>query len=142
MSYQWSPEFWQTWLEQAPVLCVDVVVKQDDKVALVKRATVPFQGYWHLPGSVVRKNETLKMVISRVMANEVGLTDYKLEKMIGIFDDPQRDPRGHFITVAFLVQVTGFISATNPQGEEVRLFKNLPAELGFDAEKIFEASKK
>jgi 8-oxo-dGTP diphosphatase len=142
MSYQWSPEFWQTWLDQAPVLCVDVVAKQGQKTILIKRSTVPFQGYWHLPGSIVRKNETVMTAVVRVMADEVGLADFKLERMIGIFDDPQRDPRGHFITVAFLVSVTGFTPTTNSQGEEVGLFETLPAKLGFDTEKIVKASKK
>jgi len=140
--YHWSPDFWQQWLANAPILCVDAVIKQQDQVVLVKRATKPFQGSWHLPGGLVRKNETLSDALKRVIATEVGLVDFQVVKQVGIFDEPQRDPRGHFITVAFLVTTQETIPAINQQGEAVALFKTLPAELGFDTKKIWLASKK
>lgn len=143
MSYQWHPEFWRAWLKQAPVLCVDAVIFNDNnEVLLVKRATEPFEGFWHLPGVIIRKGESLALALKRVIALEVGLKKFKVIKQVGIFDDPQRDPRGHFITVAFRVSTSEKVKEFNSQQEEIKFFQQLPTKLGFDAQKIIKQAKK
>ena len=103
MTYHWPSNFWQQWLANAPVLCVDAVLVSKEKVLLSRRRTEPFKGYWHLPGGIVRKDETLEEALKRIVSIEIGLEDISIDKQIGIFDNPKRDPRGHFITVAFLI---------------------------------------
>lgn len=143
MSYQWSSEFWHAWLTQAPVLCVDAVIFNDsNEVLLVKRATEPFKGFWHLPGVIIRKGESLELALKRAIALEVGLKKFKVIEQVGIFDDPQRDPRGHFITVAFRVSTSEKLDKFNSQQEEIKFFKHLPTKLGFDAQQIINQAKK
>ncbi|NCN45010.1 MAG: DNA mismatch repair protein MutT [Candidatus Pacebacteria bacterium CG10_big_fil_rev_8_21_14_0_10_36_11] len=138
----WDSSFWQEWLSKAPVLCVDAVIfNQKNEVLLVKRNTQPSEGLWHLPGGVVRKNELLENTVKRVVATEVGSIDFEIIEMLGVFDDPKRDPRGHFVTCAFRLKTSSEVGPFNSQGEAIKYFNNLPAILGFDAKKIIAKAK-
>lgn len=55
------------------VLCVEGVYVKDGKILLLKRATEPFKGYWHLVGGQVEENETLKHALMREYMEETGL---------------------------------------------------------------------
>ncbi|MBT4123825.1 MAG: NUDIX hydrolase [Candidatus Pacebacteria bacterium] len=136
MTYHWPSNFWQQWLANAPVLCVDAVLVSKEKVLLSRRRTEPFKGYWHLPGGIVRKDETLEEALKRIVSIEIGLEDISIDKQIGIFDNPKRDPRGHFITVAFLISSNKLPKQINSQGEELKFFEKLPVKTGFDVDKI------
>ena len=122
------------------MLCVDVVLTDSDKILLSKRKTEPYKGFWHLPGGVIRKNETLQLALSRVIQTEIGISDFQVTKQLGIFDDPHRDPRGHFITVAFQIITDSSIPEFGPQQEQLAFFKKLPSKLGFDASKIIKSA--
>lgn len=142
-NYHWSPSFWKSWLSQAPILCVDAVIfNKSNEVLLVKRATSPYRGFWHLPGGIVRKGETLEVALKRVIETEVSINKFKIKYQLGIFDKPGRDPRGHFITVAFIVVAEDLINSINSQQEEIAFFKNLPDKIGFDAGEIITQSIK
>lgn len=141
--FPWSIDFWQAWLSQAPILCVDAVIfNNKQEVVLVKRSSQPFQGYWHLPGGIVRKGETLDRALRRVILTEVGIKEFKIIKQLGVFDDPQRDPRGHFITMVFIVGTDEKLVKFNSQNEEIKFFKDLPTKLGFDAGEIVNLARK
>ncbi|MHA1885278.1 MAG: NUDIX domain-containing protein [Promethearchaeota archaeon] len=86
-----------------PLLTVDAVVllKNEKKLVLIRRKFPPFQEELALPGGFVEVGETVESACIRETKEETNL-DIKINKLIGVFSDPGRDPRGHNVTVAFL----------------------------------------
>lgn len=87
-----------------PALTVDVIVLRhegpDIEVLLVKRKQNPFAGRWAFPGGFVDEDEPLEAAAARELEEETGLKRLRLDQL-GAFGDPDRDPRGHTVTVAF-----------------------------------------
>ena len=117
-------------------VAVDCVVLNDGKVLLLKRAHEPFNGYWVLPGGHVERNETVEEAAVREMKEELGI-DVDVEKLIGIFSDPDRDPRG-LVSVAFIVRPRSTNVHLNREASEYQWFPldELPEKIGFDHAKI------
>lgn len=90
-------------------LCVDCVIfgyaKGKLQIALIERKKTPFKGKWALPGGFIEKNETLEEAAFRELQEETGIQDIYLEQF-HVFSDPDRDPRGRVITVAFFALIS------------------------------------
>jgi 8-oxo-dGTP diphosphatase len=102
---------------KTPYLTVDAVLMDKGKTLLVKRKNIPCIGYWALPGGFVNRGETLRKAVAREVLEETGLKAVP-QKIIGIYDDPKRDSRGHLVTVGFLCALRG--GKLKPQFEEVK----------------------
>ena len=50
--------------------CVDLVIFQDKSVLLTKRTRPPYKGYWHLPGSMIHKDESMQDAVKRSAKEE------------------------------------------------------------------------
>jgi 8-oxo-dGTP diphosphatase len=61
-------------------------------VLLVMRSQDPFGGYWSLPGTLVRKNESLEAAADRILSEKIEVKNLYLEQLY-TFGDPGRDPR-------------------------------------------------
>jgi 8-oxo-dGTP diphosphatase len=61
-------------------------------VLLIKRQDDPFSNYWSLPGTLVRKGETLEESAYRILAEKIQVKNLYLEQLY-TFGGPQRDPR-------------------------------------------------
>ncbi|MCU0534700.1 MAG: NUDIX hydrolase [Hydrococcus sp. Prado102] len=61
-------------------------------VLLIKRKDEPFSNYWSLPGTLVRKGETLEQSAYRILAEKIQVKNLYLEQLY-TFGGPQRDPR-------------------------------------------------
>jgi 8-oxo-dGTP diphosphatase len=79
------------------------------QVLLVQRGIPPFEGRWALPGGFIRKHESLEEAARRELEEETGVRDVYLEQLY-TFGDPDRDPRGHIITVAYYALLTGDVT--------------------------------
>ncbi len=120
----------------------DAVIIQNGKLLLVRRNTEPFRGMWALPAGRLEENETFEECCIREVKEETGL-GVKIEKLIGVYSDPKRDPR-KTVTVAFLCTVKeGKETPQKGEIKEVKWFQsnNLPA-LAFDHKKIIECALK
>lgn len=72
-------------------------------VLLVERGLEPFHGMSAMPGGYVQKNETLREGALRELAEEAGIDGSRLHlEQLGAYADPERDPRGRVVTVAYL----------------------------------------
>ncbi len=90
-----------------PALTVDCVVfDADDRLLLIRRAHEPFTDRYALPGGFVEVGETVEAAALRELREETGV-DGRIERLIGVYSDPARDPRGHNVSVAFLVNSAG-----------------------------------
>lgn len=91
-----------------PSLTVDCVVfgldDDDLKVLLIQRGVEPFEGRWALPGGFVKMDESLEGAARRELEEESGLRPGHLEQLY-TFGEPDRDPRGRVITVAYFALV-------------------------------------
>ncbi len=87
---------------------VDIVVftirEGDLQVLLVRRGVPPFQGEDAIPGGFLREGESLEEAAARELYEETGVRDVYLEQLY-TFGDPNRDPRGRVITVAYYALV-------------------------------------
>ncbi len=75
---------------------------------LIKRGEHPFQGCWALPGGFLRRNETMEECAHRETLEETGIAPQSLYP-IGIFSEPDRDPRGWILSGAYLALSNGGI---------------------------------
>jgi 8-oxo-dGTP diphosphatase len=89
---------------KTPLLTVDCVVfDRADRLLLVRRAKPPFKGGYALPGGFVEIGETVEQAALRELHEETGIAG-KIIRLIGVYSDPKRDPRGHSVSCAFLVR--------------------------------------
>lgn len=61
-------------------------------VLLSKRKDKPFEGYWGLPGTLVRQGESLEKAAYRILAEKIQANNLYLEQLY-TFGGPNRDPR-------------------------------------------------
>lgn len=113
----------------------DTVLIEKGKILLIKRGNEPFKDMWALPGGRVENNETTEECAIREMKEETGL-QVKIIKLIGVYSDPKRDPRG-IVSVAYLVKRISGSLKSGDDAKEAKWFElvNLP-KLAFDHEKI------
>ena len=127
-----------------PTLTVDAIIKvNDDKIVLVKRKNPPYKDWWALPGGIVEYGETVEEAVKREVYEETGLA-IEIEKLVNVYSDPKRDPRGHFISICFLCRKIGGTLRAATDAANVSIFslkevKNL--KLAFDHKKMLEDAK-
>ncbi|MBV9454680.1 MAG: NUDIX hydrolase [Rubrobacter sp.] len=121
---------------ETPKLMVDVVVPSEEgHVLLIRRASDPYKGYWALPGGFVEVGETLEDAAVREAEEETGVK-VEVVRLVGVYSDPDRDPRGHNVSCAYLAHVLeGELSAASDASEVSFVFPRT-VELAFDHEKI------
>lgn len=83
-----------------------VVTTTDGHVLLIKRGYEPHIGRWALPGGHVDPGETSRAAAARELAEEAGVYAAPEElAQVGVWDRPDRDPRGRYVTVAYHLEV-------------------------------------
>jgi 8-oxo-dGTP diphosphatase len=81
-----------------------VVFDERGYVLLIRRGNEPFKGSYALPGGFVDVGERVEDSCRRELSEETGLHVGEL-RLIGVYSDPGRDPRGHTCSVAYLARV-------------------------------------
>ena len=122
---------------ETPKLMVDVVIPSERGVVLIRRASEPFAGQWALPGGFVELGETVEEAAAREAAEETGLA-VEVARLIGVYSEPERDPRGHNVSVAFLVRVLSGGLAAATDASEVSVLDPSSVELAFDHRRIID----
>ena len=118
-----------------PLLTVDILIVQSGKLVLIQRRNPPHQGHWALPCVFVDVGEPVEEAAVREANEETGL-DVELQGLVGVFSDPDRDPRGHTVSICFAALGQGTPRASS-DAQDVALFDldELPA-LAFDHQHI------
>ncbi|WP_050857415.1 NUDIX hydrolase [Acaryochloris sp. CCMEE 5410] len=88
-----------------PLLGVCLIpILEDGQIVLVKRQD---NGLWSLPGGMVDWGENIQHSIKRELHEETGLSLTTMGRFVGVYSDPDRDPRLHSICLAFEIKVEG-----------------------------------
>ena len=107
--------------------CVDLLIFDNDRILLTKRTINPFKGYWHLPGTIIRRDETRKNAVKRAAKEELG-KDVIIKKEIGVYESIISFR--HDISNAFLVTFRNKKEIkTDFQSKEFKYFKRLPSKI-------------
>lgn len=83
-----------------------IPILPDGRIVLVQRSD---SEKWGLPGGMVDWGEDIPTAVRRELAEETGLELVKIERLIGVYSDPFRDPRLHSISVLVQAEVRGEI---------------------------------
>lgn len=117
-------------------ITTDGVIIKKQQILLIKRKNTPFKGKWALPGGFVEYGEKTENAVIREVFEETGLKT-KINQLAGVYSDLNRDPRGHIITIVYILDIIyGNINAGD-DASKVKFFnlKELP-DLSFDHAKI------
>lgn len=120
-------------------ITVDAVILWEGKILLIRRGKNPYQNFWALPGGFVEYGETTEEAVIRETKEETGL-DCDIVQLVGVYSAPDRDPRGHTISVAYLLEVK---KGTPVAGDDAAYaawidINDLPEEIAFDHSVIIE----
>ncbi|MFI0736833.1 NUDIX domain-containing protein [Streptomyces sp. NPDC021100] len=121
----------------------DVVCIRGGAVLLIERGYPPHKGRLALPGGHVDPGETSRAAAVRELLEETGVrVDADDVELIGVFDAPGRDPRGRYVTVAYLVIVAD--DTTAQAADDAAAIHWVPLDdtglLAFDHEEIVAAA--
>ncbi len=128
-----------------PLVAVDAVIKySENSIVLIRRKNPPFRGEIALPGGFVGVGETVEDACIREAYEETNIR-VTIKKLIGVFSAPNRDPRGHNISIAFLCEpLTDSeepLAKDDAQSLEIVKFKDISSlSLAFDHKDILNAS--
>ena len=127
-------------MQRNPELTVDAVIKKNQKIVLIKRKQEPYRGQYALPGGFVEYGETVEAALRREVFEETGLV-VKIKSLVGVYSDPDRDPRGHVVSVAFTADILGGTLAAGSDASGAMLcdIADLPP-LAFDHAQIISDS--
>ena len=131
-----------------PSVTVDIVLLSDafphPQVLLIRRKNSPFRNLWALPGGFLEMDESLQESALRELHEETDISNVRLTQ-IGAFGNPNRDPRGRVITIAYLgiVNSEQQIAVAGSDASEVAWFSTLDLpKLAFDHNDIIEKALK
>lgn len=88
-----------------PNVTADMLIPNEKgEILLIKRNNEPFRGHYAIPGGFLEVHlETVEECAIREAQEETGLT-VEIDRLIGIYSHPKRDPRWHNVTAAFLAK--------------------------------------
>lgn len=118
---------------ETPILAADVIIRltdHDNWIVLIERKNPPYG--WALPGGFVDMGERLEQAAVREAREETGL-DVQLVALLGIYSDPQRDPRGHTVTPVYIADAAGDpVAADDAKNVQIIEANEIAMPLAFD----------
>lgn len=130
-----------------PTPTIDVILQENtnsNRILVIKRAKDPFEGHLSLPGGFVNYGETVEDAAKREAEEELSVK-VELLDILGVYSNPERDPRGHIMSVTFIAKIVeGEVRANDDAAEfewiDIENMENL--NLAFDHLKILSDFKK
>jgi 8-oxo-dGTP diphosphatase len=124
-----------------PALAGDVAVvagaPDAARVLLIRRGNDPHAGRWALPGGFVDERERCEAAARRELFEETGVKVGEVD-LLGIYDKPDRDPRGWVVSATYVTRIDAPVPATAADdAAEARWFAldGLP-RLAFDHDEV------
>lgn len=76
------------------------------KILLIERGGYPYKGCWAMPGGFCKKGEDVIGSARRELREETGIDDAYV-KLVGVYGEPGRDPRGWVISSTYMALMDG-----------------------------------
>ncbi len=89
-----------------PALTVDGIVLVDGQLILIRRKNPPYQHRYALPGGFVDYGETTEDAVRRELLEEISVQT-EIVGLVGVYSHPDRDPRGHTVSVVYHCRIVG-----------------------------------
>ncbi|HTJ09188.1 MAG TPA: NUDIX hydrolase [Candidatus Binataceae bacterium] len=117
-----------------PPIAADVIAEIGSSIVLIERRNFPFG--WALPGGFVDVGERVEDAAVRELREETTL-EVELRALLGVYSRPDRDPRGHTVTMVYVGRAHGEPRAAD-DAKGIGLFAPAepPAPLAFDHAEI------
>jgi len=117
-----------------PLIAADAIIELIDlpgrPIVLIERRYPP--AGWAIPGGFVDVGESLEHAAVREAREETGL-DVKLLALLGLYSNPERDPRGHTVTAVYVAEAHGSpVADDDAKTVRVSSLDDLPQPLAFD----------
>jgi 8-oxo-dGTP diphosphatase len=111
-----------------PTLSVGIVpVYPDGRIVLARRVD---SDRFAVPGGMVDWGETIEEAARRELEEETGLQWVRLQRLVGVYSSPARDPRTHAVSITLAVEVRGEPEIHDPlEISEIHAFP--PSEIPF-----------
>jgi mutator protein MutT len=91
----------------APIVAVGVIIREGNRIALVRRDNAPAKGRWSFPGGAVELGEAHQDAARREAWEETGL-QVELGEVATVIDSVVRDERGqiqyHYVIIDYLAR--------------------------------------
>jgi 8-oxo-dGTP diphosphatase len=130
-------------MPKTPALTTDCVIFDPaSRVLLIRRKHDPYAWCYALPGGFVEIGETVEAACRREAREETGIEVGEL-RLVGVYSDPSRDPRGHTVSIAY---ATVLSAAASPRSGSDAASAEWIADrrklrLAFDHSQILEAAE-
>ncbi|WP_406535958.1 NUDIX domain-containing protein [Methanobrevibacter sp.] len=122
-----------------PSLTTDIFIFDDDfNFILIKRKNNPYKDYWALPGGFVEYGESVENAAVREAKEETSI-DVELKDLVNVYSNPDRDPRGHTISIAFTAKGDFASRRADDDASDIDIFSPeqlCEIDLAFDHDKI------
>ncbi len=122
-----------------PSLTCDIFIFDDDfNFILIKRKNDPFKDCWALPGGFVEYGESVETAAIREAKEETSI-DVELIDLVNVYSEPDRDPRGHTVTVAYTAKGDFNTRMADSDAKDIDVFSPEEIEkidIAFDHRKI------
>jgi 8-oxo-dGTP diphosphatase len=101
-----------------PAPTVDIILQRDSKILMVRRKKDPFKGQLALPGGFINEGETAEEAARREAIEETSLEVEPIE-ILGVYSDPERDPRKHIMSTVFVGIIVGGSDKAGDDAESI-----------------------
>ena len=122
-----------------PSLTADIFIFDDDSnFILIKRLNEPYKDCWALPGGFVEYGESVETAAVREAKEETSI-DVELIDLVNVYSEPDRDPRGHTVTVAYTAKGDFNAKKADSDAKDIGIFSQDDLgqlEIAFDHRKI------
>ncbi len=105
-------------LLKRPVVGINAIARASDgRILLIRRGDT---GEWALPGGTLEWGETLREALPRELLEEAGVEQVELGQLLGVYSDPDRDPRFHAVTIIVEAKIS---EPSRPPGNPVEILE-------------------
>lgn len=128
---------------ELPRVTADLIINYKNQgIVLINRRYSPFEGFWALPGGHLETGKEDIVATAIREAKEETSLDVTEESihLLGVYSDPNRDPRGHYLTVAFFCNIWEGVPQALDDAKKIGVFPfmGLPGCMAFDHREIID----